>query len=130
MEVRQILCQMLIFSVMIRSFSDLEVYKKSQELYPKVIEFSRQFSSQGVHLRNQVCRSANSIHANIAEGYGRSITEFKLYLTRALGSNNETISHINDAINSNFGNKDIGNELVKAYTVIGKQIYKLRENWK
>lgn len=130
MEVRQILCPMLIFSTMIKSFSDLEVYKKSQELYPKVVEFSKRFPSQGAHLRNQVCRSANSIHANIAEGYGRSIAEFKLYLTRALGSNNETISHINDAVNSNFGNKNLGDELIKEYTIVGKQIYRLRENWK
>jgi len=81
-------------------------------------------------LRDQVCRSANSIHANIAEGYGRSTAEFKMYLTRSLGSCNETVSHITDALNSKFGKIDLGNELVREYEIVGKQIYRLREKWK
>src|SRR3989344_5218844 len=115
---------------MIRHFSDLDVYKRAQGLYPKVVEFSRSFPKEGFHLCDQVCRSANSIHANIAEGYGRSTAEFKLYLTRALGSCNETISHLNDAINSELADKNVSNELVKNYEIVGKQIYRLREKWK
>ncbi|OGF73081.1 hypothetical protein A3C05_04855 [Candidatus Giovannonibacteria bacterium RIFCSPHIGHO2_02_FULL_45_40] len=115
---------------MIRHFSDLDVYKRAQGLYPKVVEFSRSFPKEGFHLRDQVCRSANSIHANIAEGYGRSTAEFKMYLTRSLGSCNETVSHITDALNSKFGKIDLGNELVREYEIVGKQIYRLREKWK
>lgn len=115
---------------MIRHFSDLDVYKKAQALYPKVIEFSKGFPKEGFHLRDQVCRSANSIHSNIAEGYGRSIAEFKMYLTRSLGSCNETVSHLTDALNSKFGSAVLGDELIREYEIVGKQIYRLREKWK
>ena len=83
-----------------------------------------------MHLRDQMCRSANSIHANIAEGFGRSTAEFKLYLTRSLGSCNETKSHIEDAINISLLNELDGTELLEQYRVVSKQIYRLRENWK
>lgn len=115
---------------MIKSFNDLEAYQRSQEPYPKVVVLTRKFPREAKHLCDQVCRSANSIHANIAEGYGRSTAEFKLYLTRALGSCNETISHLNDVINSKFADKNASNELVKNYEIVGKQIYRLREKWK
>ena len=76
-----------------------------------------------------MCRSANAIHADIAEGFGRSVAEFKMYLTRALGSCNETESHIEDAVNAKFGNEKSGKELMKKYEILGKKIYRLRENW-
>ena len=60
---------------MIYHFKDLDVYQRAQKLYPKVIEFSRAFPKEGFHLRDQVCRSANSIQSNIAEGFGRSVAE-------------------------------------------------------
>lgn len=115
---------------MIRSFRDLEVYRKSQELYPKTIEFTRDFPYEAKHLRDQLCRSANAIHADIAEGFGRSVAEFKMYLTRALGSCNETESHIADALNAKFGDEKFGKNLAREYEVVGKQIYQLRKNWK
>ncbi len=115
---------------MIRSFVDLKVYQEAQSLYPKVVLFSRSFPYDARHLRDQLCRSANSIHANIAEGYGRSIPEFKLYLTRALGSCNETMSHIVDAINTGAGNQENAKGLLGSYDVVGKQLYRLRERWK
>ncbi|MDE2019543.1 MAG: four helix bundle protein [Patescibacteria group bacterium] len=114
---------------MIKSFNDLETYQKAKKLYPEVVEFSMQFPKEGFHLRDQLCRSANSIQANIAEGYGRSVSEFKMYLTRSLGSCNETGSHITDAINAKFGNASEGERLFSEYDVLGKQIYRLREKW-
>ena len=114
---------------MIRSFSDLEVYRRSQELYPKIVGYTVKFPRDGWHLKDQICRAANSIHANIAEGYGRSVAEFKMYLTRSLGSCNELISHIDDSINAKFGNLTEGTQLKSEYDLIGKKIYRLRENW-
>ena len=115
---------------MIKHFRDLDVYRKSQELYPRVIEFTKEFSREGYHLRDQLCRAANAIHSNIAEGFGRSEAEFKMYLTRALGSCNETVNHINDAINARFGNNNLGKVLFEEYERLGKQLYRLREKWK
>lgn len=105
---------------MVKSFEDLEVYQRSQKFYPKVIEFSKKFPKEGFHLRDQLCRSANAIHSDIAEGFGRSVAEFKMYLTRSLGSCNKTISHINDAINAKFNNAKFGQELIYEYNIVGK----------
>jgi len=99
--------------VMIRNFEDLEVYQRAQNLYPLVVEFVRKFPKEGFHLKDQLCRAANSIQANIAEGCGRSPAEFKMYLTRALGSCNEVISHLKDALNAKFGNPKIEKNLFK-----------------
>jgi four helix bundle protein len=65
----------------IRSFKDLEVYQLSVELYPRIVKAARQFPPAGFHLRDQVCRATNAIAADIAEGFGRSVAEFKSRLT-------------------------------------------------
>ncbi len=115
---------------MIRSYKDLEVFQRSKKLYPELVNYTREFPKEGWHLRDQLCRSGNSITGNIAEGYGRSIAEFKQYLTRSLGSCNETVSHLEDSINAGFGNKEKGSYLIKEYEIVGKQLYRLRQNWK
>jgi four helix bundle protein len=120
----------VIVIVVIKSFTDLDVYTRAQYLYPQVVRFSRDFSREGFHLRDQVCRSANSIHANIAEGFGRSCAEFKMYLTRSLGSCNETRSHIQDSINANFGDEIVAKNLLSEYEIVSKQLFRLRERWK
>ena len=117
-------------SDMIKHFRDLEVYRKAQALYPEIISFVKDFPREGFSLRDQLARSANGIQANIAEGFGRSPAEFKMYLTRALGSCNETISHINDALNVGFGDKEKGRMLLREYEIVARQIFRLRENWK
>ena len=115
---------------MIRTVNDLDAYKRSKRLYPEVIAASATFPPQGYHLRDQMCRSANAIHSDMTEGFGRSIAEFKMYLTRSLGSCNETISHIQDAMNVYWMKQDIGQHLADEYTIVGKQTYQLREHWK
>ena len=114
---------------MIKKFEDIDAYKRARSLYPRVVSITQGFPSQGWHLRDQLCRSANSIPSNIAEGYGRSIPEFKLYLTRALGSCNETLSHLKNAIDVEWIDPTDGEKLLSEYTIVGKQIFRLRENW-
>jgi len=115
---------------MIKNFQDLEIYKKGLELYPIVVKSSKKFPPEGFHLRDQLCRSANSIPANIAEGFGRSVLEFKMYLTRALGSCNETISHLEMARKTQFISQKEFKFLKDEYQKLGKQIFSLRKNWK
>ena len=115
---------------MIKSYSDLEVYIPSQKLYPEVVVFTRTLPSDARHLKDQLCRSANSIHTNIAEVYGRSVAEFKMYLTRFLGSCNETRSHITDSVNAKFGEPEVAKLLLDEYEIVSKQLYRLREHWK
>ncbi|MBI2610886.1 four helix bundle protein [Candidatus Kaiserbacteria bacterium] len=115
---------------MIRNFIDLQIYKRSKILYARVISVTRQFPRDGKYLSSQTDRAANSIHSNIAEGFGRSVSEFKNYLTRSLGSNNEILSHLEDALTAKYISQKQFQELYAGYTILGKQIYRLRERWK
>jgi four helix bundle protein len=67
---------------MIKSYKDLEVYRKSYqtalELHQMTLEFPRH---ELYELGSQMRRAATSIPLNIAEGYGRknSSNEFKQF---------------------------------------------------
>ena len=116
---------------MIKMFTDLEVYQRSKELYSEIIKLTSTYPTEAKYIKDQTCRAANSIHANIAEGYGRSIAEFKNYLTRALGSCNEVLSHLDDSYRiARYSDEQKTKDLNDKYSVLGKQIYTLRQNWK
>jgi len=79
----------------IKSFRDLEVYQKAIELtktiYQEVSKFPK---SERFVLTEQVLRSANSVGANIAEGFGRYHTKDLIrFLYNARGSLSETYHH-------------------------------------
>ncbi len=115
---------------MIKSFQDLQAYKNSKALFPTIVETTQRFPREGRYLREQMCRAANSIHANIAEGFGRSEAEFKKYLTTSLGSNNEMLSHLEDALLAGYIDKKKHDSLVDGYNTVGKQIFQLRAKWR
>ena len=111
------------------SYEDLKVYKSGYELALKSHELTRSFPEwERRELGYQIRRAAVSIPANIAEGYGRknSAKEFKHFLRNALGSTNEMIVLLKLS-------KDLGylteGKLIEQYDILGKQIYKLIENW-
>ena len=112
-----------------KDFHELDCYKNSKKLYPIIVKIVRAYPIEGNKLADQTRRSGNSIHACIAEGWGRSVAEFKSYLTRALGSNNEIISHIEDAEAVGYIKPETAKSLIDKYTIVGKQIYRLREKW-
>lgn len=114
---------------MAKSYTDLIIYTRAQELYPQAIAFASGFPKEAYQLKDQIYRAANSIGANIAEGFGRSVPEFKMYLTRSLGSCNEMSSHVENAIRVGFGDSKKGKLLNEAYGILGKQIYTLRQKW-
>jgi four helix bundle protein len=76
----------------LKSFQDLEVWKKSIELAERVYRVSAQFPpEEKFGLTSQIRRAAVSIAANIAEGAERSGTgEFLQFLGIASGSLAET----------------------------------------
>lgn len=115
---------------MIRNFQDLKAYQDSKNLYAKIAVMTRKFPAEGKYLASQICRAANSIHANIAEGFGRSEAEFKKFLTTALGSNNEVLSHLEDAVLAGYLSLREKSLFKDGYTVVGKTIFRLREKWK
>ena len=78
----------------IRSFEDLIVWQKAHRFFLDVVHDVETFSSRtaGRVIANQVLRSASSISANIAEGFGRRTgKEYTHYLIMARGSTTETL---------------------------------------
>ena len=78
----------------IRSFEDLIVEQKAHRFFLDVVQDVDAFSpgTAGRVIANQVLRSASSISANIAEGFGRRTgKEYTHYLIVARGSTTETL---------------------------------------
>ncbi len=109
------------------AFEDLEVLKRSEafcdEIWNSVQSwdaFNKSTSSK------QIVRSADSIGANLAEGYGRFHWGEKLqFFYYARGSLFETKYWINRAINRKLLEKPHGEQLIIQIDVIGKNINNL-----
>ncbi len=73
---------------MIKSFRDLEIWKKGIVLVKDVYSITEFFPKSEVYgLSSQMRRSSVSIPSNVAEGFRRQHSrEFKQYLSVALGS--------------------------------------------
>jgi four helix bundle protein len=76
----------------IQRFTDLEVWRKSHELFLHLIVDLEHLPHTriGAALTDQVIRSTGSIGANIAEGFNRSKAKYLNCLDIALGEANET----------------------------------------
>ena len=118
---------------MIKSYKDLEVYRKSYqtalELHQMTLEFPRH---ELYELGSQMRRAATSIPLNIAEGYGRknSSNEFKQFLRMALGSCNEVSVLIEMIKDLGYMEETKYQELNEKYDHLSRQIYRLIESWK
>ena len=114
-----------------KNFQDLEVYQRASALFPQVYKLVRLWSvADQRELGSQIIRAANSIHANIAEGYSKTPNDFKRYLGTAIGSCDELVSHFKDACNVGLFKQEDYNKLIEEYTVVGKQLTRLKQNWK
>ena len=112
-----------------RDFSQLDVYKRSSELFPKIYKIVRSWSKDDQkELGSQLIRSANSIHANIAEGFSKSSRDFARYISTAIGSCDETRSHIGDALRVGLIKPETEKTLLSEYVIVGKQLTKLKQS--
>jgi four helix bundle protein len=76
-----------------RGYMNLIVWQKAMGLFELVWKLTFEESKIDFKLRSQIADAAQSISANIAEGYGRrSINEYIQYLYTALGSAAETLT--------------------------------------
>jgi four helix bundle protein len=80
----------------IKSYRDLDVWKLSMDLAQKVYEITERFPKRDLYgIVSQMTRSASSVPANIAEGYGRmSRAEYLRFLYIARGSLTEFETHL------------------------------------
>lgn len=84
---------------MIKSYRDLDVWKKSVELSVAVYELTRQFPREEIYgLTSQMRRSSVSIASNIAEGrYRSSRKDYARFIYIAFGSGAELETQIHIA---------------------------------
>jgi len=80
----------------IRSYRDLEVWRRAMELAQRCYELTAGFSNREIYgLASQIRRAAVSIASNIAEGHSRRSRQAYLnHLSIALGSQSEVETQI------------------------------------
>lgn len=101
------------------------------ELLKKAYDLCKKLPRSEASTQDQIKRASKSIPANIAEGFAKktSTKEFKRFLTIALGSSDEVVTHLRMVgIISPYlalEAKSLGEEFV----ILSKRINKLRSSW-
>ena len=118
--------------MMIKSFKELEIYKRSKKLLKQVYQITEKYPEiEKYNVISQLRRSILSIPLNIAEGYGRqSKEEFRRFLRISLGSSNEVEAILEISKELKYINEEEYKKLSKENEEIGKMIYKTIEKWK
>src|SRR3989339_444881 len=117
---------------MIRSFLDLEVYQESFQASLEVEDLLKYFPRDEKYLLvDQMKRCCRAIPALIAEGYAKreSIKEFQKFLRDALAEANEMMNRLAFAKARKYLDITKADELIEKYSIIGKKLSKLKENW-
>lgn len=109
---------------MVNDFEDLEIYKRACLLGEQVWEFVEKWdylAKNGIGL--QITSSADSVSANIAEGFGRFyFKEHKQFCYYARGSLFETKNWIQKCINRKLIDPEHGQTLLKDIEILGKML--------
>lgn len=116
---------------MIVDVTDLKIYQESLNLVEKLYLLINKVSKSEYDTINQIKRSAKSIPANIAEGFGKrkSGKEFKRFLQISLGSCDETVTHLRMLyITAPYLKNEII-ELAENFKILSKRINKLHSTW-
>lgn len=107
-----------------RSFTELLSWQKARQLSKAIfVETQTSPFSRDARLVVQINDSSESVMSNIAEGFGRGTQgEFVLFLGYAVGSLDETQSHLCAAYDRKYLSKERFAELFAAGTEIRKLI--------
>ncbi len=114
----------------IKSYRDLTVWQKSMDLVVSCYHESSRFpDSERYGLTSQLRRSASSVPANIAEGWGRgSSKEYLRFLSIAYGSLVELETHIQIAARLEYMDETKAHSLLEQSNEIGKMISGLKKS--
>ena len=120
---------------MIRDVTDLEVYRLSLELLEDVYKLANQLPPIHRKLRYQVTEAAEKIAPQIAEGFGKkkSPREFCRFLSMALGSSDEVITHVREIaiVAKTYTRIRIEDceKLIERYKILSRKLNKLLSSW-
>ena len=108
----------------IKSFEDLEVYKKLCELHLEISEVSLSFPKFELYeLGSQIRRSSNSIAANIAEGWNnKHINVYLEGINKAQAELQETKHHLHVAYRKKYLSEETYREYFERYGECGKML--------
>ena len=113
-------------------FKDLRVYQKAFENSIAIHKLSLTFPEfEKYELGAQMRRATKSIALNIAEGYSRSgsLSDFKRFLTMALGSNDEVLVQLDYCRELKYISENEYGLYAVEYASIGKMLTKMLRNW-
>ena len=108
----------------IKSYRDLRVWQDAMELAVSAYRHTSAYPRDELYgLTSQIRRSATSVAANIAEGYGRNSTgSYVQFLNTARGSLNELETHMLLSARIGLAEKQPNDDFVARAEVLGKQI--------
>lgn len=114
----------------IKSYRDLDVWKKAMDLVTECYEMTESFPKKETFgLASQLQRSAVSIAANISEGHARQHTkEFLQSLSIAYGSLAELETHIEIAKRLGYIAENTAVELIDKTSTTGRMLNGLRRS--
>ncbi|MBR07483.1 MAG: hypothetical protein CMP48_07330 [Rickettsiales bacterium] len=118
---------------MIKSYKDLEIYKRSFQIAMDIFWLTREFPKEEMYsLTSQIVRSSRSISANITEGWAKREYEsvFKQHLVTSLGSSAETQNWLLFAFECKYIDQPTFEKFDQELDEIGKMLTKLHQNWK
>ena len=117
----------------IRSFEDLEVFKKAYRVSLAVHRESLRFPKiEQYALGDQVRRASKSICANIAEGFGKqrqSAKEFRRFIMMAMGSADEMRVWARYCFDLGYIDEPTWQRWRDEYQEIAKMLQGLSRNW-
>ncbi len=112
---------------MYKSFREMPVWQKAMELSIQVFKLSSSLPrSEDYGLTSQIRRAANSISANIAEGFGRNTSKDKnnFYII-ARGSTFETQNHLIYGQKVDYFESEITKRIISDYDELIHELNKL-----
>lgn len=112
----------------VKSYRDLDVWKRGMDISEAVYKLTKGFPREELYgLTSQMRRSAVSIPANIAEGWGRSGTvEFLQFLRIAQGSMRELETFLMLAVRIELAREAETAPILESLTVLAKQLTNLQ----
>jgi four helix bundle protein len=107
-----------------KSFEDLKVWEEAHKLVLEIYRITKNFpEEERFRLISQLCRSAASVPANIAEGTGKkTLNEYVQYLYNARGSLEETRYHLRLAKDLSYIDEEEFKNLNEKYNSTGRML--------
>jgi four helix bundle protein len=115
---------------LIKSFRDLNVYKRARVETLKIFEFTKTFpKEERFALTDQIRRSSRAVKAMLAEAWSRRRYQpaFINKLNEAIGEATETQSWLDDALDCKYINEQQHHEMDAAWQSIGAMLNKMIE---